>query len=272
LMEDLQVSADGDDINLWLTRQPAKTAYWRIWAGRAQTAMEHAKKRHDKMLSRARLDKRAEDKERMKTEMIEWGQLPPAQRNQQPKPQAKTVDDISAEADLDERVEEAWISYMHARDVHLVMEAGFKAVESLRSTLISLAANLRSEMGSYNNKIGRAKDSDFIDIAKERDKILNEVRKTLAEEREQRMAEEKSSQVAINEHELFEVTPVNGDNEIIDGPHAGLVEAMIRNDLTTLSASPDQNNGDDKAKAGSGRQENSPETVKIDKTQETKET
>lgn len=283
LLEDLQVSADGDDLNLWLTRQPAKTAFWRIWSGRAQTAMENAKKRYEKAFGKARLAARAADKERMIKDMAEWGKLPAGVRNQQPKPQSATVDELNAEAEQDVTVEAAWREYMHARDVQLVLDAGFKAIEALRSTLISLAANLRSEMGSYSNKVGRNDGSEHLKLAQEREKLLNEAKAAMPAKEEGAgcsgggcepagaLLEVVEIVVEVPEEEPLrppddtdiedEMEEINGEDDIIvTGPHAGLVEALIQDKLSKLESPSDEKNEDEKVLAEVGRQDSSSKT------------
>lgn len=176
LLEDLSVTPDADDLNLWLSRQPAKMAYWRIWSGKASGAVKDAERNYKKKLGEVRLRIRKEDHETIKIAMKEWGSLPVKEQKMYPKPITMTVDDLTASAENDPEVDLTWRQLVHAREVFVVLDAAFKAVDALKSTLISLAANMRSETSSFRNKI-KPLDEDQGTMIANRQTALNSVRK-----------------------------------------------------------------------------------------------
>jgi len=241
LLEDLSISSDGDDLNLWLARQPAKTAYWRIWCGVAANAVEDSRRSYEKAQGRARIAAREADKQRMNNDMAEWGKMPTSVRSQFPKPVAKTVDEISADVENDPEVETAWREYMRAKDVHNVMDASFKAIDSLRSSLVTLAANLRSEQTSFSNKFRSQEDNiQASGFVKKREAALSGVR--IASDNSAPTSEP-AVEVVGEDIEPEEPRPILDYEEptSVPGPSSGLVFAIVHDELKKIEILSEQN-------------------------------
>ena len=179
LYKDLEITPDADDIDTWLSQQPGKIAFWRVWAGRAKNIVDVAERKYKKELGSARLRIREQDHAAVKEELKVWAALPAKEQKALPKPSTMTVDDLTAAAENDAKVEAAWQNLASAREVFIVLDAAFKAVDALKSTLISLAANMRSETSSYRNKV-RSNDDMQGKYLAERNRQIEAMREQVA--------------------------------------------------------------------------------------------
>jgi hypothetical protein len=150
LTDDLNVSED--EINRWLKEQPTKMAYWSIWSGRAEVildAMEHNLK---KVEAEAYAAERKKIYDQYKTEFHDYAILPPPEQKVQAKPKEPTADVYKYAIEYSPEYREAVNKVIQAKEVVKYMKSAVTALYDLRSTLISLSSNMRSERDSYRTQ------------------------------------------------------------------------------------------------------------------------
>lgn len=156
LTDDLQI--DEDNLNVWLRDLPSKTAYWGIWRARARLTKLAAEYKKEEVWSACKNKARSTLYEELRKQYERYGALDRSVRASMPKPKDPTESDIKDLAMTFPEYKEAVNRYLMACEVDDIMDAALEGFKVCHSALITLAANLRQEFGSYRNVVKRPED------------------------------------------------------------------------------------------------------------------